>query len=83
MEGKFHADEVNNLELSQEQQNFNNHNLDRTESTVFIPQNVTVKNINGESLDDFINKICLKNLKCYIPNNFVLDGVNNNIIIKL
>ncbi|CAH0560757.1 unnamed protein product [Brassicogethes aeneus] len=74
VENSFFAEEVNNLNIVDNK--VKNH---VNEDTIFLPENATVKNINGENLNDFINEICLRNIKCYIPNNFIIQG---NLLVR-
>ncbi|XP_017787326.1 PREDICTED: uncharacterized protein LOC108570026 [Nicrophorus vespilloides] len=46
---------------------------------VYIPGNVTVNQINGENLDDFIKSLCLTNIKTYVPSETTIIG---DLIVK-
>lgn len=60
--------------------------LENTElDSLYMPENVTIENINGESFDDFLKSICFKNKDCRIPGDVKIIGVrflidNINII---
>ncbi|CAG9819512.1 unnamed protein product [Phaedon cochleariae] len=70
--GKLEAKKINHLVLRLN----NTNDIPPSEDTdsIFIPQNVTVKFINGESFEDFLNSLCLVNVKCYIPGNTTVIG---------
>ncbi|XP_060532376.1 uncharacterized protein LOC132705649 [Cylas formicarius] len=52
--------------------------------SVFIPGNVTVVNINDRSFEEFLQKLCITSLKCYLPELKVLGNVNitGNAIVE-
>ncbi|KAJ8986078.1 hypothetical protein NQ317_003372, partial [Molorchus minor] len=41
---------------------------------VTVPLNVSVTNINGINLKDFLRQLCLVNIKCYIPGQLKILG---------
>ncbi|KAG5895616.1 hypothetical protein JTB14_017725 [Gonioctena quinquepunctata] len=75
---KMKAKKINNQSL-QPFKPTSSEDGDNETKTIFIPHNVSVTSINGIKFNEFIEHLCLVNVKCYIPGNITLVG---NVVVK-
>ncbi|RZC43199.1 uncharacterized protein BDFB_000451, partial [Asbolus verrucosus] len=77
--GNVEVNEINNFPILQafEDLKFDSENMQF--DTLYIPYSMVVENVNDENFNEFLEQLCLKNIKTYIPG---ITNVIGDIMVR-